>query len=102
MGANGARGEGTLMVGDRAVTIRPSFGALVAAESELGSLFALVERAAAGALTLAEMAALFWHCLHEAPGVTRADVGEAVVAAGLAKIAPVLKDVLRQILAGRG
>ena len=101
-GANGARGEAVLKVAGAALTIRPSFGALVAAEGELGSLFALVERAAAGALTLGEMAALFWHCLHDAPDVSREAVGEAVVEAGLAAVAPVLKSVLRQILAGRG
>ena len=39
-------------------TLRPTFTALVAAEEELGPLFALVERAGAGQLKLSEMAAL--------------------------------------------
>lgn len=100
--ANAARGETTLIVAGEALTVRPSFAALVAAEAELGSLFALVERAAAGELTLAEMAALFWHCLADRPdAVTRDALGEAVVAGGLARAAPVLKSVLRQILGGR-
>jgi Phage tail tube protein, GTA-gp10 len=47
--------------------LRPTFAALVAAEEELGPLFALVERAASGTLKLSEMVALFWHCLAEQP-----------------------------------
>lgn len=81
---------------------RPSFAALVAAEAELGPLFALVERAAAGQLTLAETVGLFWHCLDPRPeGLTRERLGEAVAEAGLAAATPVLRDLLRQILAGQ-
>jgi len=81
--------------------LRPSFSALVAAEGELGPLFVLVERAAEGRLGIGEMVGLFWHCLRDAPeGVTRERLGEAVVEAGLAAMAPVLRVLLRQILAG--
>lgn len=45
--ANPERGEAALRVGGATVVLRPSFAALVAAEGELGPLFALVERAAA-------------------------------------------------------
>jgi hypothetical protein len=101
-GANPERGEAALRVAGETLILRPSFGALVAVEGELGSLFALVERAASGELTIREMAALFWHCLAEPPpGLTREILGEAVVAAGLSAMAPVLKTILRQILAGR-
>lgn len=99
--ANGARGEAALVVAGEALVVRPSFAALVAAEAELGPLFALVERAAAGELRLAEMASLFWHCLEARPeGLTREDLGEAVVAGGVAAAMPVLRCVLRQVLAG--
>jgi hypothetical protein len=82
--------------------IRPTFGALVAAEEELGSLFELVERAAAGALRLSEIAALFDHLTRGRPeAVTRERIGETVVEKGLAQITPVLKLVLTQILQGR-
>ncbi|MCD2325527.1 gene transfer agent family protein, partial [Sphingomonas sp. IC-56] len=54
------RGEAALMVGGQTVVLRPSFAALVAAEAELGPLFALVERAAEGRLSLGEMVGLFW------------------------------------------
>jgi len=99
---NGARGEAALELGGEHLVLRPSFAALVAAEEELGPLFALVERAADGKLSLAEMAGLFWHCLVEPPaGLTRDALGEAIVAVGLAKLTPVLRGILAQILGGR-
>ena len=61
--ANPLRGECALAVAGVNYVLRPSFENLVLAEAELGSLFALVERAAGGALTLTEMTALLWHCL---------------------------------------
>lgn len=101
MSANPVRGEVELLVAGERLVLRPSFAALVAAEGELGSLFALVERAAEGRLTLSEMTGLFWHCLRDRPdGLTRDRVGEAVAELGLARVAPVLKGLLRQILQG--
>ena len=100
-GANAARGEAALSVGGERLTLRPSFAALVAAEEELGSLFALVERAADGRLKLTEIAALFWHCLAKRPdGLTRERLGEAVAEQGLARATPVLRVLLTQILQG--
>lgn len=100
--ANPARGEAALRVGGTVLRLRPSFSALVAAEEELGPLFALVERAAAGGLSLSEMVALFWHCLDARPeGLTRETLGEGVAAGGIAKATPVLRQLLHQILAGR-
>lgn len=100
--ANPARGETAIVVAGERLVIRPSFAALVAAEEELGSLFGLAERAGAGEMRIAEIAALFWHCLAEPPeGCTRAAVGEAVASLGLARIAPLLKVLLMQILQGR-
>ena len=46
--ANAARGEAVLRTENAAFMLRPTFAALAAAEEELGSLFALVERAANG------------------------------------------------------
>ena len=100
--ANPVRGEAAVRVGGVACVLRPSFAALVAAEGELGPLFALVERAAEGRLALAEMVALFWHCLREVPeGMTRESFGEGVVAGGLVRATPALKMLVGQILAGR-
>ena len=99
--ANPLRGEATLVIAGEARLLRPSFTALVAAEEELGPLFALVERAAAGQLRLAEMAALFWHCLADRTGLTRDAVGEAVAAQGLAACSAPLRALLAQILQGQ-
>lgn len=100
--ANPARGEASLRVSGLDLVLRPTFTALVAAEEELGPLFALVERAATGELKLAEMAGLFWHCLRERPPeLTREAFCEAVAAGGLAAATPALKLLLRQVLQGR-
>ena len=97
--ANAMRGEAAIVVDGETLTLRPSFEALVAAEEELGPLFALVERAADGQLSLSEMAALFWHC---ASGLAaRERIGQALVEQGLAKATPVLRTLLGQILQGR-
>lgn len=82
--------------------LRPTFAALVAAEEELGPLFALVERAADGGLKLSQMVALFWHCRHDAaPGMSREEFSEAIAGAGLAAATPALKILLGQILGGQ-
>lgn len=94
--ANPARGEASVA----GFNLRPTFAALVAAEAELGPLFGLVERAAAGALTLAETAGLLWHCV-AGDRPDRVVFGEALAEAGLAAITPALKLILGQILHGR-
>jgi hypothetical protein len=99
--ANPVRGEAALVLGGATYVLRPSFAALVAAEAELGPLFALVERAAAGRLGVAEVAGLFWHCLREPGGIEREAFGEALVAAGLSRWTPALRVLIGQILAGR-
>ena len=99
--ANTARGEAAFAILGRERVLRPTFEALVAAEEELGSLFALVERAGEGQLRLTEIAALFWHCLANRAALTRNDVGEAVMQAGLAKATQPLKVLLHQILQGQ-
>ena len=102
MAANPWRGEAELALGIGTFVLRPSFGALTAAETEIGPLFTLVERAANGRMTLAEMVALFWHCLHPTPAdVTRDAFAEAVATAGLSHVTPALKRLIGQILQGR-
>jgi hypothetical protein len=100
--ANPYRGEASIAVGGETLLLRPSFSALVAAEEELGSLFGLAERAAEGRLALGEIAALFDHLSTGRPTtISRERIGEAIVAKGLAGIAPVLRTILGQILQGR-
>lgn len=101
-GANAVRGEAALRIAGETVVLRPSFAALVAAEAELGPLFALVERAAAGQLSLAELVGLFWHCRYASPpALSRETFAESIVASGLAAATPVLRVLLAQILGGR-
>ena len=99
-GANPLRGEASIHVNGREVLLRPTFDALVRAEEDLGPLFALVERAGEGKLRLAEIATLFWHCLAQPGALTRDDVGEAVMDAGLAACARPLRTLLGAILQG--
>lgn len=97
-----ARGEAILQVGDAQLVLRPTFAALAAAEEDLGSLFALVSRAADGQLLFTEITTLFWHLLRDRPQhLTRAEFDEAMASLGIARMTPVLKIVLRQILQGR-
>ena len=98
--ANPLRGESVLMVAGVGYVLRPTFESLVLAEAELGSLFALVERAAAGALTLTEMTALLWHCLPPESRPDRAAVGQAVLTMGLVAATQPVRAVLAQVLQG--
>jgi hypothetical protein len=104
--ANSLRGEAELIVAGRRYLLRPSFAALVAAEAELGSLFALVERAAEGELTLAEITALLWHCLdpndRSGDRPDQQSLGEAVIAMGLLEAIKPVRAVLAEVLKGRG
>lgn len=99
--SNAARGEAAIHVAGRELKLRPSFDALCRAEEELGPLFALVERAGEGRLKLAEIAGLFWHCLAQPGAASREDVGEAVLAMGLAAAGAPLRLLLGEILRGR-
>jgi Phage tail tube protein, GTA-gp10 len=99
--ANPHRGEASLLVRGRERLLRPSFSALVAAEEELGPLFALVDRAASGQFRLTELATLFWHCLAEREEIVREDVSAAVVDCGLARCARPLRALVAQILQGK-
>lgn len=98
--ANPHRGEAGLRLDGVTHVLRPTFGALVAAEEELGPLFALVERASGGELKLSEMVALFWHCLADPSDQSREAFAEAVTRAGLAACTPALRSLLVQVLKG--
>ena len=100
--ANPHRGEVGLLLDGITHVLRPTFAALVAAEEELGPLFALVERASGGELKLGEMVALFWHCLAHPSDQSRETFADAVIKAGLAACAPALRSLLVQVLKGGG
>lgn len=97
--ANPVRGDAVLTLGGETLCLRPTFAALVAAEAELGSLFALIERASAGDLRLADLAGLLWHCL-DPQTLSRDAFNERLVAAGLAQATPAFRQVATAILGG--
>lgn len=99
--ANPLRGEAEISVNGSVQILRPSFEALVAAEAELGSLFALVERASQGALTIAEITDLLWHCMPAEDRPQRDDVGSAVLEIGLVAATKPVRVILSQVLQGR-
>ncbi|MFU7527318.1 gene transfer agent family protein [Qipengyuania sp. ASV99] len=99
--ANPMRGEAELPYGERVLRLRPSFENLVAAEAELGSLFALVERASEGGITIAEITALLWHCIVDEPRPSRENVGSAVLDLGLVAATKPVRAVLAQVLQGQ-
>lgn len=98
--ANPRRGEADLVVADKTFILRPSFENLVAVEEELGSLFALVERASDGTLRFSEITALLWHCIVADPRPTRDAVGEAVLEIGLVSATQPVRSILAQVLQG--
>lgn len=98
---NSLRGESKFEINGTAHLLRPSFENLVAAEEEVGSLFALVDRAAEGGLTLSEMCALIWHCIEAEQKPKREAVGEAIIEAGMVESTIPIRVVLSQVLKGQ-
>ena len=99
--SNPMRGEAEITIGGEIRLLRPSFENLVAAEEEIGSLFALVERASEGAITVAEITALLWHCIEPQPRPSRAEVGNAVLERGLVASTKPVRAILAQVLQGQ-
>ena len=95
------RGEAEIEIGGQTFLLRPSFENLVAAEEEIGSLFALVERASEGAITVSEITALLWHCIEPGPRPSREDVGKAVLECGLVEAIKPVRTILAQVLQGQ-
>lgn len=99
---NPARGEASVDLPTGTLALRPTFTALVAAEAEIGPLFALVDRVAEGALSLTDLIALFWHCRAQPDHwPDRAALAESLCEAGLVKLTPALRTLVAQILQGR-
>ena len=99
--ANPMRGEIGLRIAGTDHVLRPSFQALVAAETEFGSLFALVERAAGGGLSIAEMAGLIWHCLPAEARPDRDCIGDELLAIGLIEATRPVRAIFNQVLKGQ-
>lgn len=100
--ANSQRGEANVLINGQLFLLRPEFESLVLAEEELGSLFAMVERASDGSLTIAEMAALIWHCMPAELRPDRKTVGEELLKIGLVEAAKPIRVIFSQVLKGAG
>lgn len=98
--ANALRGETSITVSGRSFILRPSFTALVSAEAELGSLFAMVERASEGSLTVAEITGLLWYCIAPDVRPERDMLGAAVLELGLVEAAKPVRAIFAQVLKG--
>lgn len=98
--ANPSRGEASILISGHQHVLRPTFGALVAAEAELGSLFAMVERASDGALTISEIVGLLWHCIPPDSRPDRDEFGAGVLELGLVEAAKPMRMIFAQILKG--
>lgn len=94
--ATALRGEVGLQLRGRMIDLRPTFAALVAAEAEVGSLFQLLDRAAAGDVRLGDLGALFWHCA-VADGHDRGEFEAALMEVGAAALLAPYQALLRAI-----
>lgn len=103
MAANPHRGEVSLSLSGQVYRLRPSFDALVAAEAEIGSLIALVERAGSGTVTLKDIAVLL-HCCAQAGGhdVTREAFAQALLREGIASSVVPLRTILGGLMGHDG
>lgn len=98
--ANPLRGEVELVLASGTLRLRPSFAALVAAEQELGSLPALLERVAGGDVRLADAAALLWHCRTGDAFGERAAFEAALAEAGLRRVLSAYRALLAAVFGG--
>ncbi len=102
MPANPGRGEVALKLPSGELPLRPTFGALVAAEGEVGSLLALLDRAGSGDIRLGDMGPLFWHALGAGSfGGDRAAFEAELARAGLAALMPAYRVLLASVFGGR-
>lgn len=97
---NRARGEVRLTIGEADWRLRPSFERLVAAEAELGSLFQLLDRSAAGDVRIGDAEALFWCCL-DGDRPERERFRSMLMDAGLMAVMGPYRQLLAQIFGAR-
>jgi len=101
--ANPCRGEVTLELGGESHVLRPSFGALVAAEAELGPLLDLAQEASEGRVRLESMVRLFHHCLvceTEQHRLSPEAIGERLVKDGMIEALKTYRALLEAALGG--
>ncbi len=100
--ANIVRGEVGLSLPSGACVLRPTFSSLVAAEEEVGSLLALLDRAGCGDVRLGDIGPLFWHALRRpVPWVDRGLFEAELVDVGLKALIPAYRQLLASVFGGR-
>jgi hypothetical protein len=98
---NTLRGEVALELGSGVIRLRPTFGALVRAEAEAGSLCRLLDRAADGDVRLADVSALLWACAEDGwAGGDRHTFEAALLEAGMGRLLPSYRTLLGQLFSG--
>jgi hypothetical protein len=96
------RGEVPLRLPSAERILRPTFAALVAAETEVGSLLGLLDRAGAGDLRLGDMGPLLWHSLMPDDGVPdRGAFEDELLQIGLAGLVGAYRQLLAAIFRSR-
>ena len=94
-------GELTLTLGQERIVLRPSFAALSALEQDAGTgLITLARRFAEGNFTLSDCVAIVRAGILGAGGVVPPNLGELIVAGGLAALSAPLSRFLRMALTG--
>ncbi len=98
---NRARGEVALVLGNTTYTLIPSYANLVAAEHSVGPLFAVIDAAGSGRLSLQSLVTVLWCCVEPKAATLFQDVFcEACMKAGLAQLTPVFRVLMEQALGG--
>lgn len=100
--ANPLKGEVEIELGRERHLMRPTFAAIMEIEGELGGVVPLARRAAAGDFGLRELAVIICAGLngYGARRFTREEVGEMILAAGIANAAAAVRDFLTNVLKG--
>lgn len=98
---NSARGEVALQLGTVTYTLVPSYANLVAAEQAVGPLFAIIDEAGNGRLSLVKLMSVLWCCVEPKSATLFQDVFcEACMKAGLVRLTPVFRMLIEQALGG--
>ena len=99
--ANPLRGEVEIMLAGKPRVMRPTFAAIMEIEAALGGVVPLARRAAKGEFGLRDLAVVIHAGLKGAGGEDTLDeVGEAVLAAGVAHVTAPVRDFLTNVLSG--
>ncbi len=99
---NAARGEVELRLGDETYTLRPTFAALCAIESELGrGILKIADDMANRQICIKDMASIIAVTARAAGHqVDEAGIGDGILQVGLISVIPAVLDLLRKALTG--